>query len=85
MTQFVVGNAAIVKGKPDAVESNGGDRMVLVGNGIADDHEFNVLGRNAGSRKRQIFRDRIVLAIATARRESFKRRAPVIGLDRSSP
>jgi hypothetical protein len=68
----------IVQNEPLVIQGCRHQRMILVTQIVAHEYEFDVLSREAGSNKRNVLCDSVVVAIAAGGRKSFKRRAPSI-------
>ena len=59
-----------------AVQPRGGDGMVLAADGVAHDHDPQIVGRDAGQAQSDEFCDGVVFAISGAMGEGHERRTP---------
>ena len=73
-------HAAVVERQPAPVQPRGSHRMILAMDGIAQHHDPDIIRREAGAAQGCEFRNRIILAVATATRERCERRRPDVDL-----
>jgi hypothetical protein len=69
-----------IKNQPALVEASGEYGMVLTEGAVAYQDYSQIVNRKAGIPQRDVFGDRVVLAIAFSRSKGGKRRAPAIDL-----
>jgi len=60
------------------VDTSGRHRVLFIGNAPAHDDEFDVFFGHPRAQQRNIFRDRIIFAIAVTGRQRFEGRAPPV-------
>ena len=73
-------HAAVIEYQPVSVEARRGHRMIVAMDGMAQHHDPEIIGSEAGAAQRDQFRNRIILAIASAARERCEGRRPDIEL-----
>ena len=70
------GHVAIVQCQPMSIEPCRCDGVVLAANGVAHDHDPQIIGREAGMAERDKFGDCIIFAISGTVRERHQGRSP---------